>query len=204
MCGRITLTRPNLESIAAELDVEPIKYRGYPILEPRYKIAPTSILPTLTLAHGHRRISPMRWGVSLGTKRPVINLRAEAAPSREAFRERRCGVIADGFYECTAKDNGRQPFWFHWTDNALIVLAGLWQWQEVKEEPAGFFQVFAIITTRANVMAPIHDRMPVVFDTAQLDTWMNVASTDMTPTRGMLAPAPDDWLVAERVSTLVQ
>ena len=93
---------------------------------------------------------------------------------------------------------------FHRPDNALIVLAGLWQWQEVKEEPAGFFQVFAIITTRANgLMAPIHDRMPVVIDTAGLDTWMNVASTDLAPARSMLAPAPDDWLVAERVSPLV-
>jgi hypothetical protein len=43
MCGRITLTRPNLESIAAELDVEAMNYRGYPLLEPHYNIAPTSI-----------------------------------------------------------------------------------------------------------------------------------------------------------------
>ena len=64
--------------------------------------------------------------------------------------------------------------------------------------------MFAIITTRANgVMAPIHDRMPVVLDTACLDTWMNVASTDLAPARSMLAPAPDNWLVAERVSLLV-
>jgi putative SOS response-associated peptidase YedK len=77
MCGRITLTRPNLESIAAELDVEPMNYRGYPIFEPHYNIAPTSILPILTLADGHRRISPMKWGLILGAKQsPVINLRA--------------------------------------------------------------------------------------------------------------------------------
>ena len=74
----------------------------------------------------------------------------------------------------------------------------------MKEEPAGFFQVFAIITTRANgLMAPTHDRMPVVLDTARLDAWMNAASTDLAPARSMLAPAPDHWLVAERVSPLV-
>jgi putative SOS response-associated peptidase YedK len=103
MCGRITLTRPNLESIAAELNVEPMSYRGYPLVEPHYNIAPTSILPILTLENGQREISPMTWGVTLGTKRSfVINLRAETAAPREAFRKHRCGVITDGFYEWTA------------------------------------------------------------------------------------------------------
>jgi putative SOS response-associated peptidase YedK len=61
MCGRITLTRPNLESIAAELDVEPMNYRGYPLVEPHYNIAPASVLPILTLVDGQRHISPMTW-----------------------------------------------------------------------------------------------------------------------------------------------
>ena len=178
-----------------------MNYRGYPTLEPHYNIAPTSILPILTLDDGHRHISPMKWGLTLGAKQSVINLRAEAVPSRDAFRERRCGVITDGFYEWSGPAQGRQPYWFHRPDNALIVLAGLWQWQQM---PDGFQHTFAIITTRANsVMAPIHDRMPVVIDTAHLDTWMNVASTEMAPIRSMLAPAPEHWLVADRASTLV-
>jgi putative SOS response-associated peptidase YedK len=202
MCGRITLTRPNLESIGAELDVEPMNYRGYPILEPHYNIAPTSILPILTLEGGHRHISPMKWGLTLGAKRSfVINLRAENVPSRDGFLERRCGVIADGFYEWCGPAQNRQPYWFHRPDNALMVLAGLRQWQQV---PDGFQLAFAIITTRANsVMTPIHDRMPVVIDAANLDTWMNVASTDLAPIRSMLAPAPEPWLVADRASPLV-
>jgi putative SOS response-associated peptidase YedK len=202
MCGRITLTRPNLESIAAELNVEPMNYRGYPLLAPHYNIAPTSALPILTLTDGHRLISPMTWGITLGAKRSfVINLPAEAVPSREAFRARRCGVITDGFYEWTGKAKERQPYWFHRSDNALIVLAGLWHWQQV---PGGLQQVFAIITTQANgVMAPIHDRMPVVIDTARLDTWMDVSLADLAPAKSILAPAPDDWLVADRASPLV-
>jgi putative SOS response-associated peptidase YedK len=70
--------------------------------------------------------------------------------------------------------------------------------------PEGFEQVFAIITTRGNgVMAPIHDRMPVVIDRANLDTWIDVASTELALARSMLAPAPEHWLVAERASPLV-
>ena len=42
-----------------------MNYRGYPILEPHYNIAPTSILPILTLDDGHRHISPMKWGLTL-------------------------------------------------------------------------------------------------------------------------------------------
>jgi putative SOS response-associated peptidase YedK len=98
MCGRITLTPPNLESIAAELDVEPMNYRGYPLLLPHYNIAPTSILPILTLEDGQRHISPVTWGLALGPKRSfVINLRAESVPLRDGFRDRRCGVITDRF-----------------------------------------------------------------------------------------------------------
>src|SRR5258708_1987827 len=201
MCGRITLTRPNLESIAAELDVEPMNYRGYPILEPHYNIAPTSILPILTLEDGHRHISPMKWGLTLGAKRSfVINLRAENVPSRDGFLERRCGGITDGFYEWCGPGQNRQPYWFHRPDNGLMVLAGLWHWQQV---PDGFQLAFAIITTRANsVMAPIHDRMPVVIDTVNLDAWMDVA-WELAPIRSMLAPAREHWLVADQASTLV-
>jgi putative SOS response-associated peptidase YedK len=54
VCGRITLTRPNFESIATELNVEPMNYRGYPIYEPHYNIAPTDTVPILTLADGQR------------------------------------------------------------------------------------------------------------------------------------------------------
>jgi hypothetical protein len=46
MCGRITLTRPNLESVASELNVTSEGCRGYPILEPHYNIAPTSVVPS--------------------------------------------------------------------------------------------------------------------------------------------------------------
>jgi putative SOS response-associated peptidase YedK len=67
--------------------------------------------------------------------------------------------------------------------------------------PDGYQQVFAIITTEANgVMAPIHDRMPVVLDPAHLDTWMDTNSADLAPAKSLLAPVPDDWLIADRLA----
>ncbi len=60
MCGRITLTRPNFESITIELNMQPMNYRGMPIYKPRYNAASTDILPTLTLENGERHVSPRR------------------------------------------------------------------------------------------------------------------------------------------------
>jgi putative SOS response-associated peptidase YedK len=92
-----------------------------------------------------------------------------------------------------------QQYWFHRPDNGLIVMAGLWHWQQM---PDGHRQTFAIITTRANAaMALIHDRMPVVLDPARLVIWIAAPSADLAHAKSMLVPAPDDWL--NRSSTLV-
>ncbi len=193
MCGRITLTRPNFESIATELDVEPLNYRGMPLYKPRYNAAPTDILPILTLQDGQRHISPMTWGTTPKNQRGiVINWRAESFPPRAP----RCGVITDGFYEWSRPKEARQPHWFHRPDHALVILAGMWKMQEQPE--GGFVQSFVVLTTRANAMtALIHDRMPVRFD-----EWLD-AKTPETALRSKLRPAPDDWLVAELASPLV-
>jgi putative SOS response-associated peptidase YedK len=198
MCGRITLTRPNFESIATELNVQPMNYRGMPIFKPRYNLAPTDTLPILKLEDGQRHISPMTWGTIPKNRRGmVINWRAESFPPRSP----RCGVITDGFYEWRGPKEARQPHWFHRADHALVVLAGMWKMQQ---RPDGTFaQAFVVLTTRANaVMEPIHDRMPVVLAESRLDEWME-AKTPEPALRALLRPAPEDWLVAERASPLV-
>jgi putative SOS response-associated peptidase YedK len=66
-----------------------------------------------------------------------------------------------------------------------------------------FVQAFVILTTRANaVMAPIHERMPVVLEESRLNEWMDGKAADAA-LRAMLRPAPGDWLVAEPASPLV-
>jgi putative SOS response-associated peptidase YedK len=174
MCGRITLTRPNFESISAELNVEPMNYRGLPIYEPRYNIAPTDIVPILTLADGQRQISPMSWGTIPKNKRGmVINWRSESFPPRAP----RCGVITDSFYEWSGPKEARQPHWFHRPDHGLVILAGLWKMQEQRD--GTFIQAFVILTTGANnLMAPIHHRMPVILEESQFDEWMNPKASE--------------------------
>jgi putative SOS response-associated peptidase YedK len=199
MCGRITLTRPNLESVASELNVAAEGCRGYPILEPHYNIAPTSLHPILTLNQYQRFISPMTWGsIPKSGRGLVINWRSESFPRRAP----RCGVITDGFYEWSGPKTARQPHWFHRPDHGLVVMAGVWKWQRSAEGSVS--QVFVILTTRANaLMEPIHNRMPVVLDESRLDEWMDPATADVASLRAMLAPAPQDLLIAEPVSALV-
>ena len=150
MCGRITLTRPNLESVAIELNVAPEGCRGYTILEPHYNIAPTSLRPVLTLNQSQRFISPMTWGrIPKSGRGLTITWRSESFPPKAP----RCGVITDGFYEWSGPKNARQPQWFHRPDHGLVVMAGLWKWQRSAE--GGVSQVFVILTTSANgLMAP--------------------------------------------------
>ena len=198
MCGRITLTRPNFESIASELNVQPMNYRGMPIFKPRYNAAPTDILPILTLQDGERHISPMTWGTTPKNRRGiVINWRSESFPPRAP----RCGVITDGFYEWSGPKEARQPHWFHRPDHGLVILAGMWKMQEQKD--GGFVQSFVVLTTSPNALiAPIHNRMPVVLEESRFDEWLK-AETPESALRSMLRPAPDDWLVADIASPLV-
>jgi len=143
MCGRITLTRLNLESIAAELDVADV--RGYPLYQPHYNIAPSQQHPVLALqefeGNRTRQICPMYWGFlskrpGTGTPAMQINARAETLEARpmwrEAFRKSRCAVITHGFFEWTGPKGVRRPLWFHRPDHGLILTAGLWEWHRVQ------------------------------------------------------------------------
>src|SRR5262249_54082396 len=93
MCGRITLTRPNLESVASQLNVAHGGCRGYPILEPHYNIAPTSVHPILRLDGSGRSISPMTWGsIPRSGRGLTINWRSESFLPKAP----RCGLSPTG------------------------------------------------------------------------------------------------------------
>jgi putative SOS response-associated peptidase YedK len=82
------------------------------------------------------------------------------------------------------------------------MLAGMWKWQELPE--GGLTQNFVVLTTASNaVMKPIHNRMPVVLDPWQLDDWMNPTPADPSALSSLLRAAPDEWLVAEKATPLV-
>src|SRR3954447_13374561 len=125
MCGRVTLTKTGIRDIADELEAE-LAEGAERLYRPRYNGAPSETHWIVERVGDHRLLLPAVWGY-LASGRPLINVRGEQVASggfRNAFADRRCAVVTDGFYEWT-KD--RRPFWFHRPDGGLILLAGLFQ-----------------------------------------------------------------------------
>ena len=212
MCGRFTLT-PDLVAYIAELyGIAPdaVFEESY---VPRWNIAPMQPHWVVRLDGEERRAVPATWGLvnwwdsarREGAKH--INARGETLATRRAFRDAftstRCIVPADGFFEWTGDAQARRPLWFHRPDREPFAFAGLYVEARLKGE-AEAQRTFTIVTTRANeLMAPIHDRMPVILDgDAAVEAWLD-------PRRGpealrpLLAPAPRAFFEATAVSTRV-
>lgn len=206
MCGRYGITQPQFPELAAILGVQ------LELPEPRYNIAPSQPVPAVLLEGGRPAAAMLRWGlVPAWAKRPdegrqPINARddkVETSPLfRAAFRARRCLLPADVFYEWQPVPGTRrkQPYAVRRRDGRPFAFAGLWERWEKGEEP---LTSCTIITTAANrVLAPIHDRMPVILDAATWERWLD-PETPAAEARAMLRPAPDDLLTAYAVSAYV-
>jgi len=180
-----------------------------------------------------RVLSLVRWGLvpswakdpKLGDR--LINARSETVATtnsyQNAFRKRRCIIPADAFYEWTSKDKltaeekqvskkektPRQPYLVHRRDGEPMAFAGLWEiWRDEaiaeRDAPDAWLRTCTIITTRANdLLAPIHDRMPVMLSEPAWDDWLDPTNTDVPALESLLVPAPDDWLEVYPVSTRV-
>jgi putative SOS response-associated peptidase YedK len=199
MCGRYTIALPAID-IAALLDLLTPDFD----FEPRYNAAPTQRLPVVS-NDAPRRLQSYRWGLvpawakdpSIGNK--LINARAETLAEKPAFRtalaQRRCLVPATGFYEWKSGPLGKVPQHIRLASGGLMTFAGLWEsW---KDGEGREIRSFALITTTPNaLMAPIHDRMPVVIAPEDRERWLQGgAATDL------LRPCPDAWLVAIAVGS---
>lgn len=216
MCGRYTLTKKDFRDLARELDAtfdEAVitQYR------PRYNVAPTDQSWIVREKREQRQLMPAGWGL-INSWAPdakgafkQINVRGETAPSRPAFRDafesRRCIVPADGFFEWTGPKENRQPVWFHAADESLLLFAGLYEsWRNPQD--GAWRRTFTILTTSANdLVAPVHDRMPVILPRDVIADWLHVPATDPAGyakgVRDLLRPAADDVLIATEVSKRV-
>lgn len=135
----------------------------------------------------------------------MINARAESVTTkpafRSAFRERRCLIRADGFYEWRKLSGGRrQPYRVVLKDERRFAFAGLWEWRSPEGEK---IESCTIIVTDANeLLLPVHDRMPVILEPEEFDTWLDTA-TSIEQAQSLLRPYPADRLVVYPVSDRV-
>ena len=201
MCGRFSLGA-DTDRLIAEFGLAPEERT------PRYNVAPTQPVTAVVRAPEGLRAGALRWGLlpaggSGRSRTPLINARAETVdrlPSfSEAFRRRRCWVLADGFYEWRREEDGsRVPYHITLPGRRPFAFAGIWSRDDGPGDGVGC----AILTTRpAPAVAPIHDRMPVILPAGARDAWLDPAAPPDTLTR-LLRP----WegpLEVTRVSTRV-
>lgn len=213
MCGRFCFLSP------PEAVVRLFKVPDVPDLPPRYNIAPTQDAPVVREAGNGREFVMLRWGLvpfwakDLKIGNRMINARGETVAGkpafRQAFRRRRCLVLADGFYEWQQQPGGKQPWYIRQASGEPFAMAGLWEcWRggkdaEADEEDVEPVETCTIITTTANeMMRRLHDRMPVVLDGDGVDAWLD-SEAQPDGLQGLLAPAPDGVLEAVPVSRRV-
>jgi len=210
MCGRYAITLPP-EAVRAFFD-----FLEQPNFPPRYNIAPTQPIP-IVYAREHtggreRHFRLVRWGFLPGfVKDPkdfplIINARAETLagkPSfRNAFKRRRCLVIADGFYEWrkTEAKGPKQPYLIRPVDGGPMGFAGLYE--TYTDASGGEIDTACIITTAANdLMASIHDRMPVVLTREDFSAWLDCDEVPPARAEEMLKPAANEALELVPIGT---
>ena len=162
-----------------------------------------------------RLLMSFRWGRipwwskdAKGASR-LINARNETvatkASFREAFKERRIIVPADGFYEWHRTHGKKQPHFFTRADGAPMAFAGLAErWRDKSVPDAPLIRSCTIITARGGAdMEGIHDRMPVILDPATFDLWLDPANEDVEELRALLRPPPAGTVVHHPVDQRV-
>ncbi len=189
-------------------------------LDPSWNVAPTDRVYAAAERAARegepaqRVLGTYRWGLvpswakdpSIGSR--MINARAETLERkfRRALERRRCLVPADGFYEWERRDDGtKQPWFIVRADGAPMVFAGLWElWRPPGAEGDEPLRTCTIITTEANdLVARLHDRMPVVLGPSDWDRWLDRAVTDPAAVRDLLAPPDPRAFEMYEVSTRV-
>ncbi len=206
MCGRFALAATG-EEVAEHYQLSEV-----PFIVPRYNIAPTQPVAAVRFNRaGERELTFFQWGLipswakdpSIGSR--LINARCETAaekPSfRSAFKRRRCLLPATGFFEWRKTDGHKQPLYIREADEGIMSLAGLWEiWQS---PDGGELETCTILTTEPNaLMAPIHDRMPVILDPADYDMWLD-GDTPVDRLQHLMRPFDAEQLLAYPVSTAV-
>lgn len=208
MCGRFTLTL-NIDTVAKAFGVAPTIESAA-----RYNIAPMQEVVSILRegADDAPHMEWLQWGLvptwakdeSIGSK--MINARAETLAEKPSFkrllRNRRCLVVADGFYEWKKEGTAKIPTFITLKDGSPFAFAALW---DIWHGPDGRdIHSCTLITTQPNdLVATIHDRMPVILPANAREMWLDTALREEQALLPLLAPYPAAEMTARAVSRLV-
>jgi putative SOS response-associated peptidase YedK len=208
MCGR-TVVKAKVHDYASMFDLLRV-----PDLTPNYNVAPTQLTPVVRLKPEDktREMVLLKWGLipswakEAAVGNGMINARADTVADkpafRHAFRNRRCLMVADGFYEWQKTNGKKQPYFIGMKDESPFAFAGLWErWKDPANGPV---ESCALITTDANeLVRPIHDRMPVILPRDDYAKWLDPEVEDAGKLQELLVPFPAEEMKTYAVSGLV-
>jgi putative SOS response-associated peptidase YedK len=207
MCGRFTLA-VDINAIARAFNAAIPSALN---TEARYNIAPQQNVLTV-MRDETTHLDLLRWGLipswakeeSIGSK--MINARAETLAEKPSFKRllhsKRCLLVADGFYEWKKEQGGKTPMYITLRDKEPFAFAGLWDtWRDADGQQ---IRTCTIITTEANeLVASIHNRMPVILPPKVREEWLDPGLHDDRILLPLLAPYPAEEMTARPVSRLV-
>jgi len=216
MCGRYGFIPEKDFNNRFEIDDRRSKIDGGNLkMEDRYNIAPGEIVPVLT-KNSPKKIEMMKWGlIPFWAKDPriaysTINARGEEIENKPAFRkpfrQQRCLIPASGFFEWRKvtedKKSRKIPYWIRLKNQVNFGFGGVY---DVWKDTEGYeIKSFAIVTTAANdLMKEIHDRMPVILNAKDEDTWLDNRVSDIKLLKSLIIPYPSENMEAWRVADLV-
>ena len=184
MCGRFVGYRP----VEVLRDYFPIDRTAADVTA-NYNVAPSQEVLALVRREDENWLERFHWGLvpfwakdtAIGNR--LINARAEtvaAKPSfRNAFRKRRCLILADGFYEWTGAKGRRQPVFITLPGETPFAFAGLWEsWRPPGGDHADYRSCTIITTVASPSVQPVHHRMPAVLKPEAYDPWLDPRTTD--------------------------
>lgn len=208
MCGRFGLTRPDA------LDLERFGITEFPAQVPRFNIPPGSDILVVRERQGDTRAEMLRWGlVPSWAKDPSIghrmaNVRSDTALDKQSFRsamqKRRCLIPADVFFEWqdVPGQKRRRPYAVALLEGEPFALGGLWEAWRLGAD-GNWLITCAILTTEPNaLLAPIHDRMPVILRPDDYGQWIDPSAT-VDSVRSLVGSFPERSMRAWEVSLLV-
>jgi putative SOS response-associated peptidase YedK len=177
----------------------------------RFNVPPGTEMPVIVRAEENELVA-MRWGLvphrsvvqAPGTA--VINARAETLADKPLFRNlltrQRCLVPATGFFEWKTEGHRKTPFYFSLKGSPCFAFAGLydeWLGSSGKKNAT-----YTIITTAPNdLVACIHNRMPVILKREDEGRWLSGESFSASHLDDTLVPYPPNEMAMYPVSQFV-
>jgi len=193
MCGRFVVFS-NLEQLQEHFPID----KALSEVAPNYNVAPTQEILSIIQKEGLNLLEKLHWGLvprwakDISTGYKMINARSETIatkPSfRDAFKKRRCLILADGFYEWTGQKGNKQPVFITLADEKPFAFAGLWETWHDKDHQDTPYRSCTIITREASLcLKDIHDRMPAILTPNTYEAWLDQKNQDGKELQEILA-----------------